>query len=230
MRNKYIFFAGILVFLLIGNATLSAQSLRIIRDRGPMFITSVSFFQGIQRFPYNVIPGEEELLHNSIRKNVNIPVISVSQFAGYQFSPYFALGLGLNFEYWTVKNAFVPIYADFRFNMLKGKIAPHAYLHLGYSNRWHIDSKPYKVSKGNTNDYIIHGATSGVMGEIGLGIKASVGFSKAVVITASAKVQETALRYYSGNTDPSQSMKPLLVNANANGLYLFIGVKAGFVF
>jgi len=103
-------------------------------------------------------------------------------------------------------------------------------LHLGYANRWHMDSKPYKVSTGNTNDYIIHGATSGVMGEIGIGVKASVGYSKAVVITASAKIQETALRYYSGTTPPSQSMKPLLVDANANSFYLSIGVKAGFVF
>ena len=229
MRSKYLYFVGILAFLLIGNFSLSAQSsLKIIRDRGPMFITSVSFFQGIQRFPYKVVPGEEDFLQN--RKDISIPVVSVSQFAGYQFSPYFALGLGLNFEYWTVKNAFVPIYVDLRFNMLKSKIAPHAYLNLGYATRWYIDSKPYKVSTGNSNDYIIHGATSGAMAELGLGVKASVGFSKAVVITASAKIQETALRYYSGNTDPSQSMKPLLVNTNANGLYLFIGVKAGFVF
>ena len=71
MRNKHIFFAGILVFLLIGNASLSAQPLRVIRDRGPMFITSVSFFQGIQRFPYNVMPGEEQLLQNN--KKMNIP-------------------------------------------------------------------------------------------------------------------------------------------------------------
>ena len=229
MRSKYIFFTGVLVFLLVGNASLSAQTLRIIRDRGPMFITSVSFSQGIQRFPYNVAQGEEIELQNNIKK-ISIPVASVSQFAGYQFSPYFALGLGLNFEYWTTKNAFVPIYADLRFNMLKGKIAPHAYLHLGYSNRWHIDSKPYKVSTGNSNDYIIHGSTSGIMGEIGIGIKASMGFSKAVVITASAKVQESALRYYSSDSDPTQSMKPLLVDKNANGLYLFMGIRAGFIF
>ena len=228
MRNKYIFVAVVFIFLVAGNFRLSAQ-VKLLQDRGPMFITSLSFSQGIHRFPTNVVPGEENLLQNTVKK-ISIPSVSISQFAGFQFSPYFALGLGLSFDYWTIKNAFVPIYVDLRFNMMKGKIAPHAYLHLGYANRWHIDSKPYKVSTGNTNDYIIHGATSGVMGEIGIGVKASVGYSKAVVITASAKIQETALRYYSGTTPPSQSMKPLLVDANANGFYLSIGVKAGFVF
>jgi hypothetical protein len=101
---------------------------------------------------------------------------------------------------------------------------------LGYATRWHISSKPYKASTGNSNEYIIHGSTSGILGEIGFGVKANVGYSTALVITASVKAQETALRYYEGNVVPSQSMKPLLVNTDANSIYLFLGIKVGVMF
>ena len=228
MKQKYILFVFFVLLFSFGSFSLSAQGgLRTIRDRGPMFISSLSFQQGITRVPYKVQAGEENATHNM--KNVSIPAFAFSQFAGYQFSPYVALGLGLNFEYWTLKNAFVPIYADVRFNMTDGKIAPHAYINLGYAICWHIDSKPYKATSNNSSDYIIHGYTSGIMGEIGFGLKASVGYKSAVIITAFGKVQESALRYYSGDS-PGQNMKSLLVNTNANSLYVFIGLKVGFMF
>jgi hypothetical protein len=208
---------------------LSAQGVKKLQSRGPMFITSLSFNQGITRIPYNVLPGEEGMKKNLYKKTSHISLMGVSQFMGFQFSPYFALGLGLGFEYWTVNSAFVPIYADFRFNITDRKFAPHVYINLGYGNRWFFDSKPYKAVTGNSNEYIIHAYTSGFMSEIGLGVKASVGYSTALVITASCKVQESALRYYEG-LPPSQSMKPILVNENSNGMYLSAGIKVGVVF
>ncbi|MDR1459987.1 MAG: hypothetical protein LBI60_07210 [Bacteroidales bacterium] len=229
MNNKFISSGLFLLILLLVSPSVSAQQRQTMQTRGPMFITSLSFLQGITRLPYNMEKGEEGQIKNYKKIN-NISLINVSQFMGFQLSPYFALGLGVGFEYWTVKNAFVPIYADLRFNITKGKVAPHAYLNLGYTNRWHIDSKPYKVSTGNSNEYVIHGASSGIMGELGFGVKANVGYSSAVVITASAKIQETAFRYYAGNTPLSQSMKPLIVNTNSSGMYVFLGIKVGFVF
>lgn len=226
MKHKYILVVILALTLSLSHFSSSAQ-IRTIKDRGPLFISSLFFQQSVARIPYNVQPGEENAVHNM--KRVNIPAFGFSQFAGYQFSPYIALGLGLNFEYWTVKNAFLPIYADIRFNMTDGKIAPHAYINLGYAIRWHIDSKPYKTSFGTSSDYIIHGYTSGVIGEIGFGLKASVGYKSAIIITAFGKVQESALRYYVGDA-PGQNMKPLLVNTNANSLYIFVGLKAGFMF
>ncbi|MDR1181592.1 MAG: hypothetical protein LBL13_06410 [Bacteroidales bacterium] len=229
MNNKFISSGLFLLILLIAIPSVSAQQRKTMQTRGPLFITSASFYQGISRLPYNIVSGEEGQIKN-YKKTNNISVICVSQFMGFQLSPYFALGMGVGFEYWTVKNAFVPIYADLRFNMTKGKIAPHAYLNLGYANRWLIDAKPYKISTGNSNEYVIHGAASGIMGELGLGVKASVGYSSSIVISISAKVQESAFRYYDSNTPLSQSMKPLLVNTNSNGMYLFLGIKTGFIF
>jgi hypothetical protein len=225
MKNRLIF-----CFLLVtATSFLSAQSVKKLQSRGPMFITSLSFNQGITRIPYGIIPGEEGMKKNLYKKTSHISLMGASQFMGFQFSPYFALGLGLGFEYWTVKSAFAPIYADLRFNMTDGKFAPHAYINLGYGNRWFFDSRPYKATTGNSNDYIIHAYTSGFMGEIGLGIKASVGYSTALVVTALCKVQESALRYYEG-LPPSQSMKPILVNEKSYGMYLSAGIKIGVVF
>ena len=230
MKNRLVFGCILVVMVFVAAPFSSAQSLKTLRSRGPMFITSLSFHQGITRLPSNMESGQDGLTKNY--KKASISLINASQFMGFQFSPYFALGLGVGFEYWTVSggNAFVPLYADLRFNMTSGKIAPHAYVNLGYGNRWHIDSRPYKATTGNSNEYIIHGATSGFMGEIGIGVKASVGYSSAIVITASGKVQDSSLRYYEGNNPPSQSMKPLLVNEYSNGLYIFAGIKVGVVF
>jgi hypothetical protein len=77
--------------------------------------------------------------------------------------------------------------------------------------------------------YGIHGYTSGLMGETGIGIKASVNWASSILITVAGKVQESSLRYYSG-PDPSQGLKPLLVNTNSHGLYISVGLKASIVF
>ena len=230
MKNKLAYCCLVVLMLFVAVPFSSAQSVKTLKSRGPMFITSVSFYQGITRILYNEDDSQsQEGLIKNLKKTSNISLVNVSQFMGFQFSPYFALGLGVGFDYWSVKHAFVPVYVDLRFNMTDRKFAPHAYINLGYGNRWNISSKPYKATTGNTNEYIFHAATSGFMGEIGLGVKVSVSYSSALLIAASCKIQDSALRYYEGSA-PSQSMKPLLVNTNANGLYLFAGIKLGVVF
>jgi len=203
---------------------------RVLKTRGPMFITSASFFQSVTRIPYNIKLGEENTFQNG--KKVNFSNMAISQFFGFQFNPYLALGVGVNFEYWTTKTGFVPLYVDFRGNMTEGKIAPHWYLNAGYATCWHIDSKPYPVKTGYTGIgtmYGIHGYTSGWMGEVGIGMKASISWASALLLTASGKIQESAFRYYSG-PDLMQGVKPLVVNTNSHSLYISVGLKASVVF
>ena len=204
-----------------------AQTTKVLRTRGPMFITSASFFQSVTRLPHNIEPGAENAVQNG--KKVNFSNVGVSQFFGFQFNPYLALGLGVNFEYWTSKTGFVPLYVDFRVNITDGKIAPHCYLNAGYATSWHIDSRPTNVQTGTGPMYGIHGYTSGLMGETGFGVKASLNRASALLVTVSGKVQESALRYYAG-PELSQGVKPLVVNTNSYGLYIFVGLKASIVF
>ena len=204
-----------------------AQGNKGLKTRGPMYITSAAFFQSLTRLPYNVEAGAEKAVHNG--KKANFSNLTVSQFFGFQFNPYLALGVGVGFEYWTTKSGFVPLYVDFRVNMTDKKMAPHWYINAGYASRWFVDSRPYKVSTGTGIMYGIHGYSSGFMGETGFGIKTSISRASALLITVSGKVQESALRYYSG-PEPTQWIKPLLVNTNSHGLYISVGLKASFVF
>jgi len=227
MKRSFIFTSSIFLILLFIVQVSQAQGVKSLKTRGPMFITSASFFQAVTRIPYNVDPMAENEPQNG--KNANISTISISQFFGFQFNPYLALGVGVGFDYWTTNNAFVPLYVDFRVNMTSGKIAPHWYINAGYATRWFTDSKPYRVSTGQGLIYGIHGYTNGLVGETGFGLKASVSRSAAIIISLSGKVQESSLRYYVG-PDLPQGVKPLITNKNAHGLYLSVGLKASVVF
>ncbi len=201
-----------------------------IKERGPLFITSLSFSQGIARIPYTVEEGENAESVDKLGKGISN--IAINQFMGYQFNPFVALGLGINFEYWTVKNGFVPIYIDLRINMMRTRIAPHMYVNLGYANRWFFDSKPYKAANGNASDYIIHGAKSGLMGELGLGMKFTFAYASDLNVTIFSKFQESTYRYYSSEdgSKPAQNVRPILVNTDRPSMYIFIGIKAGISF
>lgn len=205
-----------------------AQRAMQIKEKGPMFITTASFSHGFVRIPYAPLEGEDTYETEILKQG--LPSVSLSQFFGFQFNPYLALGVGLGFDYWTKKNAFVPLYVDFRVTMLQGTFAPQWYVNLGYANRWHIDSKPYKAKAGNSGDYIIHGAKSGLMAETGIGVKVSVKYNTALIISAFAKFQESSLRYYGGLANPSQTIKPLLVDTDQPCMYISLGVRAGVIF
>lgn len=206
----------------------NAQELKYIKEKGPLFITSASFYHGFARIPYAPKEGENEKETEILRQG--LPAVSLSQFMGYQFNPYLCLGVGVSFDYWTIKNAFLPVYVDFRVNMTKHRFAPQWYLNIGYASRWYMDSKPYKAGTGNTSEYIIHGAKSGWMAETGFGLKVNVKYSTALIISVFARFQESSLRYYAGSTKPSQNIRPLLVNADQSCMYISLGVKAGVAF
>jgi hypothetical protein len=228
MKQVLTLIGSMFVMVVFAAQVSFAQSTKVLKTRGPMFITSAAFFQSITRIPYNVEPGAEYAVHNG--RKVGFSNMSVSQFFGFQFNPYLALGVGVNFEYWTVKSAFLPIYVDFRGNMTDGKLAPHWYVNAGYAPCWHIDSRPYVVSAGTGKMFGKHGYTPGWMGEVGIGLKASISWASALLFTFSGKVQESSLRYYSGNSEPPPAVKPMLINTNSHSMYISAGVKASLVF
>lgn len=53
---------------------------------------------------------------------------------GYQFNPYLFVGGGVGVHYYfDASDALIPVFADFRANVLPGKIAPYADFKIGYS-------------------------------------------------------------------------------------------------
>lgn len=227
MKRIFISIGSILLMVVLTVQISHAQSLKVLKTRGPMYITSLAFFQGVRRIPYNIEPGTEHEKYNG--KNANFSNITVSQFLGFQFNPYLALGAGVSFEYWTTKSGFIPLYVDFRVNITDRKLAPHWYINAGFAPRWYVDSRPYKIATGTGSLYGIHGYTSGWIGETGFGLKASVNWASAILITIAGRIQESSLRYYTG-PEPPQGVKPLLVNTNSHSLYISVGMKASIVF
>ena len=221
MKGKYIRLIIIFCFFIsLFTNDLQAQHSFSRKDYGPTFITSPSFINGI----YKVTCDGKDIPNK-------IPVVGLSQFMGYQFSPYFLIGLGVEFDYWTKpKNVFVPIYLDLRFNVIDNNIAPHFYLNLGYASRWSVDSKTYSAYGINSETYVLHGAKSGLMFESGIGIKASASYSNAIIITFTAKVQESAVKFFDRESTAGGTQAKYFANKYENNWYLFLGVKAGIVF
>ena len=53
---------------------------------------------------------------------------------GYQFNPYFSMGLGVGLRYYTEdEQALIPLFADFRVHFMDKKVSPYFSLGAGYS-------------------------------------------------------------------------------------------------
>lgn len=205
MKKEIIIIGLLSIFSII---KLNAQERQIFREKGVQYISSLSFHNGIMTVETP-----------SLKLSNNIPVFSVHQVVGYQLSPYFNIGLGIGFEKWR-KTSFIPLYADFRFNILRGRYSPHIMLNLGYSNKWYESPRP------DPTYLVVHGATEGLFLEGGLGLKAMFKESKGVFIALSYKIQETDVKY----SNHENEMPQLTTNKAKRVLYHFAGIRAGLLF
>lgn len=204
--KKIIIIIGLLsIFSII---KLNAQERQIFREKGVQYISSLSFHNGIMTVETP-----------SLKLSNNIPVFSVHQVVGYQLSPYFNIGLGLGFEKWR-KTSFIPLYADFRFNILRGRYSPHIMLDLGYSNKWYESPRP------DPTYMVIHGASSGLFFEGGLGFKAMFKESSGLFLAISYKIQETDIKY----SNEENEIPQLTTNKAKRVMYHFAGIRAGILF
>ena len=190
------------------SSSIFAQEKMIFRENGVQYITSLSFHNGIK-----VVETPSLKLQNSI------PIFSIHQVVGYQFTPYFNLGIGLGFEKWR-KTSFIPMYADMRFNILRGRYSPHILLNLGYSNKWYESPRP------DPTYMVIHGATEGLFFEGGLGFKAMFKHSRGLFLAVTYKIQETDIKY----SDEYNDMPRLTTNQAIRVMYHFVGIRAGLLF
>lgn len=60
--------------------------------------------------------------------------VKLDMINAYQFNPYFSLGLGTGFRYYFDAEALlIPVFVDFRVNLLDQKVSPYLALGVGYS-------------------------------------------------------------------------------------------------
>jgi hypothetical protein len=82
-----------------------------------------SGYKGIVEMGYQYGVGAYRL--NALKVNI---------INGYQINPYFSLGIGTGVRYYFDEEAaLIPIFADFRANLIDNKISPYLSLGLGYS-------------------------------------------------------------------------------------------------
>jgi hypothetical protein len=101
-------------------------------DKGNKFLNKASTHTGLK----SGYKGIAELDYLFGVGYYGIGRLEVNIINGYQFNPYFSLGLGTGFRWYSISGynaVLIPIFADFRVNFMDNKISPYFSLGLGYS-------------------------------------------------------------------------------------------------
>ena len=180
-----------------------------------IYMTSVGYATGLGEISLPNDQGEE--LKTVQNRTFDI---SVNQLLGYQFNPYFQMGLGAGFDFWRY-TAFIPIYLNFTVNFTDTKFEPVFYLNAGYSFKWYVSSVPEKM------DRVVHGTKTGPMGESGIGLHININDKMSLLLAACYKVQYSDVRYTILRPG-EQDFSAYSTNARKDALYHFAGIRLGF--
>jgi hypothetical protein len=172
-------------------------------------MTSLGYATGLGQ-----IVLEQQTIQN---RNFNI---SVNQLLGYQFNPYFQMGIGAGFDFWHY-TAFIPVYLNFTVNFTDTKIVPVFYANMGYSFKWYVSSIPEKMT------HVVQGTSTGPMGEAGIGMRINLNERMSILLAACYKNQYTDIRYTILQPG-DQDFSAFSTNSVKNVLYHFAGVRLGF--
>lgn len=185
-----------------------SQNRRPTPERKFIYMTSVGYATGVGQI----------VLEQQTVQNRNFAV-SVNQLLGYQFNPYFQMGLGAGFDIWR-HTAFIPLYLNLTVNFTNTKFVPVFYTNLGYSFKWYVSSVPEKMT------HVVHGTTSGPMGEAGLGLRINLNERLSILLAACYKAQYTDIRYTILQPG-EQDFSAYSTNTSKNVFYHFAGVRLG---
>ena len=220
----------LLTGLLLASAPgAQAQRNKIQQQSKFIFMSSLSYAGGvgdIRLASYDchdlILPPkleDEDLLKTVRNKNFNI---QVHQLFAYQFNNFFYMGIGTGIDFWN-RTAFVPLYLNFSVNMMQTKVAPMAFINLGWGFKWYISSRPDIVNR------VIHGSNWGPMGEGGLGIRIQLTDKVGLMLAGTYKVQYSKIRYtipVENETDYSADF----ANSIQPAIYHFAGFKVGVIY
>jgi hypothetical protein len=210
MRKRIHFLVLLFICVIAGTPILEAQQIDNFKERGVIYISTFGFVNGFNEIKYS---NERSTLSN------NTTAVSVHQMVGYQFNPYFSLGMGVGFEKWKY-TSFIPLYADLRVNLLSGQFSPFLSVNFGYSSKWYESPIP------DNQHQVIDGATEGIYFSGGLGLKVMFSESAAGIISFEYKMQESSIKW----SDNLNLYPTLTTNQESRVIYQFLGVRAGILF
>lgn len=204
MMKRTLIIAIAILFCLNGYT----QNRRPTPQRKFIYMTSIGYATGLGQ-----IVLEQQTVQN---RNFDF---SVNQLLGYQFNPYFQMGLGAGFDFWR-HTAFIPIYLNLTVNFTDTKFVPVFYANMGYSFKWYVSSVPEKMT------HVVHGTSTGPMGEGGLGLRINLNEKLSLLLAACYKVQYTDIRYTILQPG-DQDFSAYSTNSRKNVFYHFAGVRLG---
>ncbi len=210
MLKRIITFSLFLSCIFCAAPVLKAQQVDDFKDRGVIYISSFSFANGFNEINFT----ENRTIDN------RITAVSAHQMVGYQFNPYFSLGMGIGFEKWK-RTSFIPLYADLRANILYGRYSPFISANFGYSSKWYESPIP------DPKNLVIDGATEGLYFAGGVGLKVMFSRSAAGIISFEYKLQESSIKWSDGL---NKEYETLTTNRETRVLYQFMGVRVGVLF
>lgn len=213
MKKTLIILAAILLC-----TTAYSQHRRHTPERKFIYMTSVGYATGLGKIQLIDTASNQEF---KTIQNKNFD-ISVNQLLGFQFNPYFQLGLGAGFDFWN-HTAFIPLYLNVTVNFTKTKIVPLFYANMGYSFKWYISAVP------ENKDKVIHGAERGPMGEAGLGLQIKINEKVSLVFAACYKAQYSNI-LFSIEEPGNFNFSSYATNRSQKHLYQFAGVRLGVLY
>jgi len=178
------------------------------------------------KFVYATSLGFNSGLGNIRIPNKTVPVrmaeFFLQQLLAYQFNNYVYTGIGAGITIWK-RTAFIPIYAALHINFMDRKVTPHWYCNIGYSFKWYMKTEPEALTR------VIHGATTGIYGESGFGVKVKVSDKFSVLAVANYMLQQSSIRY--SVIEPNEpDFSAYATNRSQTALYHFVGFKVGFLY
>ncbi len=226
MKQPISLFIALALILTAGTA--QAQQ-KIQQESKFVFMTSLGYSTGlgsIQLANYDcsslILPPklESSEVLKTVRNN-NFDV-QLNQLIAYQFNNFFHMGVGMGLDFWRY-TAFVPLYLNLSVNMMQTRIAPMAFVNLGWGFKWYISSRPEVTTR------VIHGSNQGPMGEAGIGMRVKFNDKLGLLIAATYKMQYSKIRYSivrDGESDYSAD----ITNSIQSACYHFAGIKIGITY
>lgn len=207
MKIKGIILILVLLFTLNG---VDAQQGKKQQHAKFVYATSIGFSSGIGTLQYETHHLKNEL-----------PFFKIQQLLAYQFNNYVTAGLGGGIDIWQ-KTAFIPLYGSLHVNFIDRRLVPFWFMNAGYAFKWYGSQLPDPTYR------VIHGATTGLHGETGLGLKINMNEKMAFMFSVNYTVQQSTIKYSTNGTDDTFSR--LYTNASKDLFYHFLGVKVGILY
>jgi len=212
MKKSLMICAAIL--LVVGTAQAQYKDRQ---EKKFIYMTSLGYSTGFGKIG---LPNDNgDIFKTVYNKNRNM---QIHQLLAYQFNNYFYMGVGAGLDFWNY-TAFVPVYLNLSVNMTNTRVAPTAYLNLGYSFKWYLQSTPEKM------DRVVHGTSTGLMGECGLGMRIRLGDKVSILVAGMYKAQFSDIRYTILRPE-EQDMSAYSTNSVMDVLYHSAGIRVGIIY